>query len=482
MSDYQDKDYEEVCILCHRPESKAGRMFHLPNNITVCDDCMHKTMETMSHMDMNGVFPGMGMGMVPPQYTQTTSKKEAEVKTDQKDICEEKAEEDQISVLDDEDILNGEEAVEDDVEDIEEENEEEKPRGNGFPFGGFPNISFVNLSDLQEGFGGSSRTRVKKKKKNSKPIIELKDIPAPHKIKEQLDEYVIGQEYAKKVISVAVYNHYKRVATKTMDQIEIEKSNMLMIGPTGSGKTYLVKTLAKILNVPLAIADATSLTEAGYIGDDIESVISKLLAAADNDVERAEHGIIFIDEIDKIAVHGESHGQGVSREGVQRDILPIVEGSNVNTKYGVINTTHILFIAAGAFSVSAPSDLIPELQGRFPLRVELDSLHKEDFKKILQEPKNSLIGQYTALLSTEGVTLNFTEDAIDKMSFIAEDVNARAENIGARRLHTIMEKVLDEISYSADEHSGETINVDAKYVEERLNDIVQDQDLSRYIL
>ena len=199
--------------------------------------------------------------------------------------------------------------------------------------------------------------------------------------------------------------------------------------------------------------------------------------------ERVEQsGIIFIDEIDKIAVHGESHGQGVSREGVQRDILPIVEGSNVNTKYGVINTTHILFIAAGAFSVSAPSDLIPELQGRFPLRVELDSLHKEDFKKILQEPKNSLIGQYTALLSTEGVTLNFTEDAIDKMSFIAEDVNARAENIGARRLHTIMEKVLDEISYSADEHSGETINVDAKYVEERLNDIVQDQDLSRYIL
>lgn len=195
-----------------------------------------------------------------------------------------------------------------------------------------------------------------------------------------------------------------------------------------------------------------------------------------------QSGIIFIDEIDKIAVHGESHGQDVSREGVQRDILPIVEGSNVNTKFGVINTTHILFIAAGAFSVAAPSDLIPELQGRFPLRVELDSLHKEDFQRILREPKNSLVMQYTKLLETEGVTLEMGEDAIEKISFIAEDVNARAENIGARRLHTIMEKVLDEISFEADEHSGETIKIDAPYVESKLKDVAEDQDLSRYIL
>jgi len=204
---------------------------------------------------------------------------------------------------------------------------------------------------------------------------------------------------------------------------------------------------------------------------------------ADIAKERVQQsGIIFIDEIDKIAVHGESHGQDVSREGVQRDILPIVEGSNVNTKWGVIDTTHILFIAAGAFSVAAPSDLIPELQGRFPLRVELESLHKDDFKRILKEPKNSLIMQYTALLSTEGVTLDITEDAIDRMAFVCEDVNKRSENIGARRLHTIMEKVLSDISFEADEHNGETITIDAAYVDSKLKDIVQSEDLSRYIL
>ena len=204
---------------------------------------------------------------------------------------------------------------------------------------------------------------------------------------------------------------------------------------------------------------------------------------ADEAKRRVEQsGIIFIDEIDKIAVHGESHGQDVSREGVQRDILPIVEGSNVNTKFGVVDTTHILFIAAGAFSVAAPSDLIPELQGRFPLRVELDSLHKEDFKRILKEPKNSLIMQYTALLETEGVKLEFAEDALDRISIVAEDVNSKSENIGARRLHTIMEKVLSDINFDADEHKGETIVIDSAYVDSKLGDIVQNEDLSRYIL
>ena len=204
---------------------------------------------------------------------------------------------------------------------------------------------------------------------------------------------------------------------------------------------------------------------------------------ADEAKRRVEQsGIMFIDEIDKIAVHGESHGQDVSREGVQRDILPIVEGSNVNTKFGVVDTTHILFIAAGAFSVAAPSDLIPELQGRFPLRVELDSLHKEDFKRILKEPKNSLIMQYTALLETEGVKLEFAEDALDRISFVAEDVNSKSENIGARRLHTIMEKVLSDINFDADEHKGETIVIDSAYVDSKLGDIVQNEDLSRYIL
>ena len=506
-----EDDYEEVCMMCHRPESKAGRMVHMPGNVCICDDCMHKTMETMSHMDMNGVFPGMGMGMVPPQYTQTTSKKEAEVKTDQKDICEEKAEEDQISVLDDEDILNGEEAVEDDVEDIEEENEEEKPRGNGFPFGGFPNISFVNLSDLQEGFGGSSRTRVKKKKKNSKPIIELKDIPAPHKIKEQLDEYVIGQEYAKKVISVAVYNHYKRVATKTMDQIEIEKSNMLMIGPTGSGKTYLVKTLAKILNVPLAIADATSLTEAGYIGDDIESVISKLLAAADNDVERAEQGIVFIDEIDKIAKKQNSNSRDVSGESVQQGMLRLLEGADVEVPVGAmsknamvplttVNTRNILFICGGAFpdleeiikqrlhkntGIGYGADLkdkyskdkdilekvtvedlkkfgmIPEFIGRLPIIYSLQGLTKDMLIQILKEPKNAILKQYQKLLDLDEVKLEFDDGALEA---IAE--KALKKDTGARALRAIIEEFMLDIMYEIpkDDNIGR-VTITREYIE-----------------
>ncbi|MCQ2983043.1 MAG: ATP-dependent protease ATPase subunit HslU, partial [Treponemataceae bacterium] len=193
-------------------------------------------------------------------------------------------------------------------------------------------------------------------------------------------------------------------------------------------------------------------------------------------------GIIFIDEIDKIAGGSSHSSHDVSREGVQRDILPIVEGSNVNTKWGVIDTTHILFIAAGAFNVSKPSDLIPELQGRFPLRVELDSLHAEEFKRILTEPKNSLTRQYTALLSTENVTIQFAEEAIDKMSQLAEDVNNRVENIGARRLHTIMETLLEDLSFEADEHAGETITITADYVDEKLTGVVQNQDLSKYIL
>ena len=218
------KDHsEKFCFLCRRPESKAGPMIELPNNIHVCTDCMQKSFNSMNQQFNEGKF----------NYS---------------------------------DLLN------------------------------MPNVSMIDLGSFQNPV--QQPKKEKKKKKQEKPVLDLKNIPAPHKIKETLDQYVIGQEKAKKVMSVAVYNHYKRVATDTMDEIEIEKSNMLMIGPTGCGKTYLVKTLAKLLDVPLAIADATSLTEAGYIGDDIESVVSKLLAAADNDVERAEHGIIFIDEID----------------------------------------------------------------------------------------------------------------------------------------------------------------------------------------
>ncbi len=228
--------------------------------------------------------------------------------------------------------------------------------------GQMPNISMINLSDLCRALFRRTRRyeKEKAKEKSKEPNLISKKIPAPHKIKARLDEYVVGQEYAKKVMSVAVYNHYKRVATDTMDDIEIEKSNMLMIGPTGSGKTYLVKTLAKLLDVPLAITDATSLTEAGYIGDDIESVVSKLLAAADNDVERAEHGIIFIDEIDKIAKKKNTNQRDVSGESVQQGMLKLLEGAEVEVPVGAssknamvpmttVNTKNILFICGGAF-------------------------------------------------------------------------------------------------------------------------------------
>ena len=207
----------------------------------------------------------------------------------------------------------------------------------------------------------------------------------------------------------------------------------------------------------------------------------KVIEEAKRRVEQS--GIIFIDEIDKIATHnGGGDRTSVSREGVQRDILPIVEGCDVNTKWGVVNTTHILFIGAGAFSVSAPSDLIPELQGRFPLRVELEALKKDDFKRILTEPKNALVKQYKALLGTEGVDLVFTDDAIDRMSGIAEEVNSHAENIGARRLHTIMESVLEEISFDADLHCGQTVTIDSDFVNKKLDGVVQNQNLERYIL
>ena len=207
----------------------------------------------------------------------------------------------------------------------------------------------------------------------------------------------------------------------------------------------------------------------------------KVVEEAKRRVEQS--GIIFIDEIDKIATHnGGGDRASVSREGVQRDILPIVEGCDVNTKWGVVNTTHILFIGAGAFSVSAPSDLIPELQGRFPLRVELEALKKDDFKRILTEPKNALVKQYKALLGTEGVDLVFTDDAIDRMSGIAEEVNSHAENIGARRLHTIMESVLEEISFDADLHCGQTVTIDSDFVNKKLDGVVQNQNLERYIL
>ena len=248
------------------------------------------------------------------------------------------------------------------------------------------------------------------------------------------------------------------------------------------GKTLLAQTLAKMLGVPFAIADATTLTEAGYVGEDVENILLKLIQAADFDVQKAQIGIIYIDEIDKICKKGEYSGADVSREGVQRDLLPLVEGSTVNTKHGMVKTDHILFIASGAFQVARPSDLIPELQGRLPIRVELSALTAEDFERILTEPNASLTEQYKALMATEGVSIEFTQDAIKKIAEAAFRVNEKTENIGARRLHTVMERLMDKISFDASEMDGQTVNIDAAYVIDALGEGIENEDLSRFIL
>ncbi len=444
-----NKDYEDVCFVCRRPESKAGKMFKLPNNICVCNDCMHRTMETVSQFDYQGMLNN-------PQ-------------------------------------------LQNELEQLSKQ--------------GFPNISFVNLADLRGDGGIPNKQKLKKKKKEEEqaPVLNIRDIPAPHKIKASLDEYVVGQEHAKKVISVAVYNHYKRVATGTMDNIEIEKSNMLMIGPTGCGKTYLVKTLARLLDVPLAIADATSLTEAGYIGDDIESVVSKLLAAADNDVEKAEQGIIFIDEIDKIAKKKNTNTRDVSGESVQQGMLKLLEGAEIEVPVGAnsknamvplttVNTRNILFICGGAFpdleevikerlrksaSIGFNAELkdkydkeknilekvtvedirkfgmIPEFIGRLPIIFTLRGLTKEMLVKVLKEPKNAILKQYQKLLELDEVKLEFTDEALKA---IAD--KAMERDTGARALRSIIEEFMLDIMYEIpkDDNIGR-VTITREYIE-----------------
>jgi ATP-dependent HslUV protease ATP-binding subunit HslU len=437
----------------------------------------------------------------------------------------------------------------------------------------------------------------------------------PREIVSELDKYIVGQKDAKRCVAIALRNRWRRQQVPEPLRDEIAPKNIIMIGPTGVGKTEIARRLAKLAQAPFLKVEASKFTEVGYVGRDVESMVRDITDLATNmlkeeeskkvqkkaeemaeerlldlllpptgkgqnkegenqqatreklrkllktgklnekyveveivdrnlpvveifsasgleemdinikdmfgglfpkkkkqrkvkvpealqilsqeeayklvdmdsvikqAIERVEQsGIIFIDEIDKIAGRESSYGPDVSREGVQRDILPIVEGTTVTTKYGMVKTDHILFIAAGAFHVSKPSDLIPELQGRFPIRVELDSLGKDDLVRILTEPENALIKQYTALLETESVKLEFKGDAIAEIAEMATLINERTENIGARRLYTMMERLLDEISFDAPDKSGERMAIDAKYVREKLKDFVEDEDLSRYIL
>jgi ATP-dependent Clp protease ATP-binding subunit ClpX len=432
----KEDEYEKVCFLCRRPESKAGPMITLPQNIHICAECMQKSFDTMNNNNLN--------------YG---------------------------------DLMNK-----------------------------MPNMNVMDMSSIPNPI--TEKQRLKKKKKDEpKKTFTMKDVPAPHRIKARLDEYVIGQEYAKKVVSVGVYNHYKRVlATENAtDDVEIAKSNMLMIGPTGSGKTYLVQTLAKLLDVPLAITDATSLTEAGYIGDDIESVVSKLLAAADNDVERAQHGIIFIDEIDKIAKKKNTNQRDVSGEAVQQGMLKLLEGSDVEVPVGAnsknamvplttVNTSNILFICGGAFpdleeivkerlnkkaAIGFQSDLkdkydndknildkvvvedlrkfgmVPEFLGRLPIIFTLQGLDEEMLVKILKEPRNAILKQYEKLLGMDEVKLEFDEGALEAIA-----KKAIEKDTGARALRAILEEYMLDIMYEIpkDDNIGEVV-ITREYIE-----------------
>lgn len=447
------KEYEDICYICRRPESKVGKMIHIPQNICICSDCMQKTFDAMNkgdnpYMNFINLGPNMtNMGMNFNEIPQNQKLKKKKPKEEQKEV---------------------------------------------------------------------------------KEAFDIKKIPCPHIIKAQLDDYVIGQEHAKKVISVAVYNHYKRVASDMTDDIEIEKSNMLMIGPTGSGKTYLVKTLAKLLNVPLAITDATSLTEAGYIGDDVESVLSKLLAAADNDVEKAERGIVFIDEIDKIAKKKNTNNRDVSGESVQQGMLKLLEGAEIEVPVGAtsknamvpmttINTKNILFICGGAFpdlekiikerlnkkaSIGFNADLkdkydqdpnllkqvtvedlrefgmIPEFLGRLPIVFTLDGLSEDMLVQVLKEPRNAILKQYKKLLALDEVDLEFDDTALRAIA-----KKALEKKTGARALRAIIEEFMLDIMYEIpkDDNIGRVI-ITEDYIEHRGVPVIEMRGVSNPML
>ena len=508
------------CAMCRRPESIAGKMVEMPNHMYVCPDCMQRTFDLMQssgfpYQNMMNVtnmedlmnllsqmgIPGITLEVTPEQVA--SPKKESGKKQEKTTEKTEKKSDEAANASASQDA----ETVED-PEVIDEKSSSTKR--NGFRM---PNIGMINLGDIFGMMPNQQRLKKKKPKEEAEPKKEfdIRSIPAPHKIKASLDDYVIGQEHAKKVISVAVYNHYKRIWADDSDGVEIEKSNMLMIGPTGSGKTYLVKTLAKLLDVPLAIADATSLTEAGYIGDDIESVISRLLAAADNDVDRAEQGIVFIDEIDKIAKKKNATQRDVSGESVQQGMLKLLEGAEVEVPVGAtnknamvpmatVNTKNILFICGGAFpglediikerlnrqaSIGFLSDLkdkydndpdllakvtvddirsygmIPEFIGRLPIIFTLQGLTKESLVRILKEPKNAIIRQYQKLLAVDEVSLTFDDGALEA---IAE--RALEKKTGARALRAIIEEFMLDIMYEIpkDDNIG-SVEITRAYIE-----------------
>lgn len=571
MSD--DKNYEEICSVCHRNSSVAGKMIHLPGNLTICADCMQKSLETIERMGFP-MDPGLLQQMMPGVSGKT------DLKSPDRDALKSDVVNPDGSPLRQDQLTQGQESEQ--TADRGSEGSDENPAGNSGektpdpkdrleqntgedrenpnqdpgqevktspnqdpgqnlnnPFAGFPGFGMFNLGDLFNGgmMGMGQGPRIKKRTKPGEksgadgqkdeddyPTLNIKDIPAPHKIKEQLDQYVVGQDKAKKMISVAVYNHYKRIASEQenqrelgtpedLDGVDIEKSNILIIGPTGSGKTYMVRTLARLLDVPLAITDATSLTEAGYIGDDIESVVSKLLAAADNDVDRAEQGIIFVDEIDKLAKKKNTHSRDVSGESVQQGMLKLLEGAEVEVPVGAssknamvpmttVNTRNILFIVGGAFpglediikerlskrsSMGFTSELrgdvgkdvhilekvrsedlrnfgmIPEFLGRLPIVTAFEQLDEDMFVRILTEPKNAIIKQYQKLLALDEVRLTFSDGA-----FRAIARKAAEEELGARALRAIIEEYMMDIMYEIpkDPDIGE-VEITEDYIEHR---------------
>lgn len=571
MSD--DKNYEEICSVCHRNSSVAGKMIHLPGNLTICADCMQKSLETIERMGFP-MDPGLLQQMMPgvsgktdpkspdrdalesdvvnpdgspPRQDQLTQGQESEQTADRRSEGSDEnpagnSGEKTPDPKDRPEQNTGEDREnpnQDPGQEVKTSPNQDPGQNSNNPFAGFPGFGMFNLGDLFNGgmMGMGQGPRIKKRTKPGEksgadgqkdeddyPTLNIKDIPAPHKIKEQLDQYVVGQDKAKKMISVAVYNHYKRIASEQenqrelgtpedLDGVDIEKSNILIIGPTGSGKTYMVRTLARLLDVPLAITDATSLTEAGYIGDDIESVVSKLLAAADNDVDRAEQGIIFVDEIDKLAKKKNTHSRDVSGESVQQGMLKLLEGAEVEVPVGAssknamvpmttVNTRNILFIVGGAFpglediikerlskrsSMGFTSELrgdvgkdvhilekvrsedlrnfgmIPEFLGRLPIVTAFEQLDEDMFVRILTEPKNAIIKQYQKLLALDEVRLTFSDGA-----FRAIARKAAEEELGARALRAIIEEYMMDIMYEIpkDPDIGE-VEITEDYIEHR---------------